>query len=83
MFYAEIQDGQQKWQENTFWKKVLDDSVVENFIEIALTCAVSGINVFLVFYTEIQDGRQKWREAIFDKKEPDDSVYSLWDSHHF
>ena len=26
-FYAEIQDGHQKWQENDFWGKSSDDSV--------------------------------------------------------
>ena len=26
-FYADIQDGCQKWQENNFWKNLPDDSV--------------------------------------------------------
>ena len=37
-FYAEIQDGCQKWQENDFWLEVADDSAytlhVKNFIQI-------------------------------------------------
>ena len=26
-FYAEFQDGHQKWQENNFWQKVPDDCI--------------------------------------------------------
>ena len=50
-FYAEIQDGHQKLQENDFWKKLADDSAdtvgIKNFAEIALFHAVSEINAFL------------------------------------
>ena len=39
-FYAEIQNGHQKWRENDFWEKSLVDSAdnlwVKNFVEIAL-----------------------------------------------
>ena len=47
-FYAEIQDGHQKWQENDFWKKSpvhsADTLWVKNFVEIALSHSVSEIN---------------------------------------
>ena len=50
-FYAEIQDGHQKWRENDCWKKLLVDSAdtlwVKNFVEIALSCYVSEINTIL------------------------------------
>ena len=38
MFYAEIHDGRQKWQENHFWQKVPDDLA---YNEIALTRIIS------------------------------------------
>ena len=70
-FYAEIQDGRQKWQENDFWDYSSIDSAdtlrVKNFIEISLYHSVSETNAFFLFYTEIQDGRQKWRENDFGK----------------
>ena len=66
VFYAEIQNGHQKWWENDFWEKSPVDSPdnlwVKNFVEIALSCSISEINGFFVFNTEIQDGHQKWRE---------------------
>ena len=41
-FYAEIQHGLQKWQENDFWNKVVDET------ETAKASTVSGIvNIFL------------------------------------
>ena len=50
-FYTEIQDGRKEWQENDFWKKMLDDSAdtlgVKHFTEIALSCTISYINAFL------------------------------------
>ena len=71
-FYAEIQDGHQRWRENDFWKKSPVDSAdtlhLKNFVEIALSRSVSEINAFCI---EIQDGRQKWRENDFREKSPD------------
>ena len=76
VFYAEIQDGHQKWQENIFWVKLPVDSGdtlwVKNFINITLSCIASEINVFLCL-TEIQDDHQKCRE-----KSPADSENTLW-----
>ena len=50
-FYAEIQDGRQKWQENDFLEKSPVDSEntlwVKNFVEIDLSHSVSEINMFL------------------------------------
>ena len=61
VFYAELQDGCQKWWENNFWEKLPVDAIdtlwVKNFDEIALSLSVSVISAF---YAEIQDGRQKW-----------------------
>ena len=52
-FYAEIQDGRQKWWENDFCKKLPVDSAntlwVKNFVEVALSRSVSEINAFLCF----------------------------------
>ena len=49
-FYAEIQDGRQKWQEIDFWEKPPVDSAntlrIKNVDEIALSRTVSEINVF-------------------------------------
>ena len=41
-FYAEIQDGHQKWRENIFLEKSLIDSTlqIKNFVEIALSLSV-------------------------------------------
>ena len=53
LFYAEIQDGRQKWWENNICQQVADDSAyilgLKNFVEIALSCIVSKIHVFLHF----------------------------------
>ena len=49
-FYAEIQDGRQKWRENGFREKPVDSAYtlwVKTFIEIALCCSVSEINMLL------------------------------------
>ena len=43
-FYAEIQDGCQKWRENDFWQKVPHACIYpvgQNFVEIALFHTVS------------------------------------------
>ena len=61
MFYAEIQDGRQKWWENDFSAKTPIEYAgtlrVKNFVEKFLACFISKINTF---YAKIQDGRQKW-----------------------
>ena len=66
LFYTEIQDRRQKWQEINFWEKLrvcsVDTLGVKNLNEIALFCTVSMVNAF---YAEIQDGRQKRRENVF------------------
>ena len=47
MFYADIEDGLQKWWENTFWEKSSVDSAnilwVKNLVEIALSHTFSEI----------------------------------------
>ena len=66
MFYAKIQDGCQKWQENDFCENSPVESAhtvwFKNLVEISLASSVSEINPFFAFYAEIQDGRQKWQE---------------------
>ena len=58
MFYAEIQDGRQKWWENDFCAKTPIEYAgtlrVKNFVEKFLACFISKINTF---YAKIQDGR--------------------------
>ena len=53
-FYAEIQDGRQKWQENNFWEKVASRpcryAVGPKFIEITLARSVSKTNAFLLLH---------------------------------
>ena len=52
-FYAEIQNGHQKWHENDFSEKLPVDSAdnlrVKNFVGIALSRSISEINGFLRF----------------------------------
>ena len=67
-FYAEIQDGRQKWWENDFCKESPVDSAdtmwVKNFVEIAVSRSISEINTFFLFYAEIQDGPQKFSRFL-------------------
>ena len=55
-FYAEIQDGRQKWRQSDFSEMSpvhsADTLSIKTFVEIALYRTVSKIKVFL----EIQDG---------------------------
>ena len=57
-FYAEVQDGHQKWRENNFWKEIPDDFAdnleVKNLVEITLSCTISQINAFLHFLQNIK-----------------------------
>ena len=52
-FYAEIQNGHQKWRENNFCEKAPVDSAntlwITNFFEITLSHSFSEINTFLCF----------------------------------
>ena len=51
VFYAEIQDGHQKWLENDFWEKLQVECpntlLVKKFVKIALSRSVYEINTFL------------------------------------
>ena len=81
-FYAEIQDGHQKWQQSNFCEMSpvhsSDTLWVKNLIKITLSQTVSKINAL---YAEIQDGHQKWREKNvlndFCEKLPLDSADNL------
>ena len=50
VFYAEIQDGHQKWRGNDFGEKLPDDSAdslwVKKFANITLSCTISEKNAF-------------------------------------
>ena len=69
-FYAEIQDGRQKWRENDFWGKSPVDSGdtlrVKNFVKIALSRSISEINAFLCF-TQKFKATKSVRKTIFGK----------------
>ena len=49
VFYAEIQNGHQRWQKNDFWVDSADNLRIKNFMEIALSRSISEINRFLCF----------------------------------
>ena len=70
-FNAEIQDGHQKWQENNFCEKSPIDSTdtlrIRNFIEIALSCSVSEINVFLCLTKKFKMATKSGGKQIFAK----------------
>ena len=70
MFYAEIQDGRQKWQENDFCEKspVYSAEIlwVKNFVEIALSRSVSKINMFLHFTQKFKMAAKIGEETIFE-----------------
>ena len=78
-FYAEIQDGRQKWRENNFWEKWSLDSadtlLVKNFVKINLCHTVSEINVFLHFTQKFKMAAKNGQENDFWGKSPVDSRY--------
>ena len=78
-FYAEIQDGCQKWRENNFWEKWSLDSadtlLVKNFVKINLCHTVSEINVFLHFTQKFKMAAKNGQENDFWGKSPVDSRY--------
>ena len=58
-FFAEIQDGCQKWRANKFCGKLPVDAghtlLVKNFIEIALSRTIIEINAFLHFTQKVKN----------------------------
>ena len=70
-FYAEIQDGHQKWQESDFWEKLPVESTdtlwVKNFVEIALSRTISKKNVFLHFRQKFKMAAKNGKKVIFVK----------------
>ena len=66
-FYAEIQNGHQKWQENDFGEKSPVDSAdnlqVKNFVEIALSRSISEINGFYVLRRN-----SRWPPKVTEKQ---------------
>ena len=81
-YYAEIQDGHQKWREHYFGGKSPVDSAdtlrVKNFVQIAVSSTVIKITAFFVVYAEIQNGCQKWRENYFRGRSSVYSADTLW-----
>ena len=71
-FYAEIQDGHQKWRENKFCKTLTvasaDTLWVKNFVEISLARSVSVINTLLRFTQRFKMATKSSRKTIFAKK---------------
>ena len=71
LFYTEIQDGRQKWQENDFLESSTVDSLytlcVKNLIEIDLSCTISEINVFLRLTQKFKMDAKNGRKVIFAK----------------
>ena len=81
MFYAETQDGHQKWWENDLWEMSPVDSA--DMIEgqkFRRNCSISHSfrdKCVYVFYAGIHDGCQKWGENNFWKKSPGNSGDTL------
>ena len=72
-FYAEIQDGYQKWWEKDYSKKTSVDcrsTVDQKFCRNRSSSLHFQDKHISTFYEEIQDGRQKWREKDFSEKSP-------------
>ena len=71
LFYAEIQDGRQKWRENDFWEKSpvhsADTLWVKNFVEIAVSRCISEINVFLRLTQKFKMATNSGWKTIFGK----------------
>ena len=71
MFYAEIQDGRQKWLENDFGEKSPIESAealwIKNFVEIALALSVSKINLILRFMKKFKMATKSGRRRISAK----------------
>ena len=63
-FYAEIQDGQQKWRQYVHSPDTLR---IKNFIKIALSQTVSKINAFLRFMQKFKMAAKNGRKVIFVK----------------
>ena len=71
MFYAEIQDGRQEWQENEFCENLPVDSAVtlwvKNFVKITLSCIVYEINAFLRFTQKFKMAAKNGGKTTFGK----------------
>ena len=71
LFYAEIQDGHQKWQENNLGDNSPVHSAVtlwvKNFVEITLSHTFIKINVFLCFTLKSKMAAKNGGKTIFGK----------------
>ena len=71
VFYAEIQDGRQKWRESDFCEKSPVDSAdslqVRNFVKITLSRTVSQINVFCMLCRNSRWPPKNGGKVIFAK----------------
>ena len=79
-FYAEIQDGRQKWGKVIFAKVVSPPCRYPADPKFCRNCSISHCfrdKCAFAIYAEIQDGCQKWRESDFCEKSPADSVDTL------
>ena len=81
-FYAEIQDGHQKWRENIFREKspvdIANTLRVKNSVEIALSRSVSEINAFLCLTQKFKMATKSGGKTFFCKIMPVDSADTPW-----
>ena len=68
-FYAEIQDGPQRWRENNFCEKSPADWIVrvKNVVKIALSHSVSEINSFLCLTQKFKMAAKSGGKTLFVK----------------
>ena len=71
VFYAEIQDGHKKWQENDSWEKspvvTADILRIKNFVEIALSRIISKIKALLHFTEKFKMASKNCGKRFFGK----------------
>ena len=68
-FFAEIQDGHQKWWENDFWEMSPVKSIytlwIKNLVEIAVSSSIIEINGFLRFTQKFKMAAKTGEKTIF------------------
>ena len=81
VFYAEIQDGCQKWQQSDFCEMSpvhsADALRVKKFIKITLSRTISEINALLHFTQKFKMAAKSGGKAIFCEKLPVDSADTM------
>ena len=71
-----------KWRENDFWQNIADDTVytlqVKNYIEMAVSCTVSEINMFCILCRNSIWPPKMAGKLFFWQKVEDNSTHTLW-----